>query len=70
MTLRRTKKYVCTECDHRDVWRQFGMFVRCPQCGSDSIACAEIWDRFGPGNNQYGSGKEKGGGVDGDLVAK
>ena len=45
---RATRKYVCTKCGYRAPWRQFGLFVRCPECGDDSIACAEIWDRFGP----------------------
>ena len=68
MALGTNRKYVCTKCGHRAQWRSFGLFVCCPECGSDAIACADIWDRFGPGSNEYRSKKEKGGGVDSEQV--
>ncbi len=54
MVMSTKRKYVCTKCGHRAQWKQYGLFVCCPECGSDSIACAETWDRFGPGSAKKG----------------
>jgi predicted ATP-dependent serine protease len=52
------RTYICQDCGHKADARTFGLLVRCPECGSDGIADAEVLERFGPGKPKDDSSEE------------
>jgi len=40
------KVFLCLNCKHKANAKEFGTFVECPQCGSERVVQADVWEHY------------------------